>query len=233
MDLSGKVALVTGASSGVGEATAKALAREGCAVALAARREDRLEAVASDIENDRTLVVPTDVSDEDDVEAMVEETRAEFGGVDILVNNAGVLLGDYVADADRDDFRTQVEVNLLGVMNATRAALPDMLDSGGGHVVAVSSMNAQYPAEGGSAYTASKCGVNGFCGSLRKEMSGEDVRVSVVMPGPVETEMRDWAEWDGRSLDPADVAEAVVFAVSRPEHVELPEMTVNTTDKLG
>lgn len=233
MELTEKVAVVTGASSGVGAATAKALAREGCAVVLAARREDRLEEVASDVENGRTLVVPTDVSDEDDVEAMVEATRAEFGGVDILVNNAGVLLGDPVADADRDDFRTQVEVNLLGTMNATHAALPEMLESGSGHVVVVSSMNAQYPAEGGSAYTASKYGVNGFCGSLRKELSEEDVRVSVVMPGPVETEMRDWAEWDGRSLDPADVAEAIVFAVSRPEHVELPEMTVNTTDKLG
>ncbi|MCU4742672.1 SDR family oxidoreductase [Natronoglomus mannanivorans] len=251
MGLTDRVAVVTGASSGIGEATARALAREGCAVVLAARRKDRLERLAGEIESElgledededgdgdeegekRSLVVPTDVADEDDVTAMIEKTRKEFGRIDILVNNAGILRSDPVADADRVDLRKQVQVNLLGVMNTTHAALPAVLESGGGDIVAVSSMNVRYPAESGSAYTASKCGVNGFCRSLRKEMSDEDVRVTIVMPGPVVSEMNDWEQWDGRPLDPADVAEAVVFAVSRPEHVELPEITVNTTDKLG
>ena len=233
MDLTERVAVVTGASSGIGEATARALTREGCAVALVARREDRLERIANEIEHGRTLVVPTDVTDEDEVMAMIEKTRENFGSIDILVNNAGVLRSDPVADADRADFRKQIEVNLLGVMNTTHAALPAMLASDGGTIVTVSSMNARYPAEGGSAYTASKFGVNGFCRSLRKEMSDEDIRVTIVMPGPVVSEMRDWEEWDGRALDPADVAEAIVFAVSRPDHVEIPDVTVNTTDKLG
>ncbi len=233
MDLADRTAIVTGASSGIGEATARALAREGCAVALVARREDRLEEIADEIENGRALVVPTDVADEDEVTAMVEETRDAFGSVDILVNNAGVLRSDPVADADRADFRRQVRVNLLGVMNTTHAALPAMLASDGGDIVAVSSMNARYPAEGGSAYTASKFGVNGFCRSLRKEMSEEDVRVTIVMPGPVASEMNDWEEWDGRALNPSDVAEAITFAVSRPDHVEIPDITVNTTDKIG
>lgn len=233
MDLHGKTAIVTGASSGVGAATARALGREGCNVVLAARREDRLEEVASDIEDGDALVVPTDVTSEEDVDTLVEETEAAFGGIDVLVNNAAVLIGDPVAEADREDVRRQIEVNLLGAMTTTHAALPSILESGGGHVVAVSSMNARYAAEGGSAYTASKCGVNGFCDSLRKEMSDEDVRVTVVMPGPVSTGMRDWAAWDGRALDPGDVAESIVFAVSRPEHVEIPDVTVNTADKLG
>lgn len=233
MESSGQVAIVTGASSGIGEATARALARAGNSVVLVARRADRLQQIAGDIEGGETLVVPTDVTDEDDITAMVEETREAFGSIDILVNNAGVLLPDPVVDADRYDFRAQVEVNLLGVMNTTHAVLPSMLESGGGDIVTVSSMNAQYPAEGGSAYTASKFGVNGFCSSLRKEMADEQVRVTVVMPGPVVTEMRDWADWDGRALDPGDVAEAIEFVVSRPAHVELPEITVNTTDKLG
>ncbi|WP_135533906.1 SDR family oxidoreductase [Halostella pelagica] len=233
MDLADRTAIVTGASSGIGEATARALAREGCAVALVARREDRLEEIADEIENGRALVVPTDVADEDEVTAMVEETRDAFGSVDILVNNAGVLRSDPVADADRADFRRQVRVNLLGVMNTTHAALPAMLASDGGDIVAVSSMNARYPAEGGSAYTASKFGVNGFCRSLRKEMSEENVRVTIVMPGPVASEMNDWEEWDGRALNPSDVAEAITFAVSRPDHVEIPDITVNTTDKIG
>lgn len=232
MDLTDGVAVVTGASSGVGEATAKALGREGCAVVLAARREGRLKDVADRIENGETLVVPTDVSKEDDVVTMVDEARAEFGRLDVLVNNAGVLRGDRVVDADRDDFRTQIEVNLLGVMNTTHAALPVMLESSGGDIVTVSSMNANKPAAGGSGYSASKSGVNGFCGSLRKEMADEDVRVTVVMPGPVETEMNDWSDWEGRALKPEDVAETIVFTVSQPDHVELPEITVNTTDKL-
>lgn len=233
MELTGRVAIVTGASSGIGEATAKALAHEGCAVALVARREDRLERIANGIENGRTLVVPTDVTDEDEVTAMVEETRDVFGSIDILVNNAGVLRSDLVVDASRADFRNQIQVNLLGVMNTTHVALPAMLASDGGDIVTVSSMNARYPPPGGSAYAASKCGVNGFCKSLRKEMSKEEVRVTTVMPGRVVTGMRNWEEWDGRALDPADVAETIVFAVSRPSHMEIPNITVNTTDKIG
>ncbi|NHN40990.1 SDR family oxidoreductase [Halorubellus sp. JP-L1] len=228
------VAVVTGASSGVGAATARALASDGYAVALAARREHRLEDLAAEIEAERdadALAVPTDVTDEHAVEAMVDATLEEFGRVDVLVNNAGVLEGDYVADADPADFRSQVEVNLLGSMYATRAALPALRD--GGHVVGISSMNADEPAEGGSAYSASKAGVNGFYDAFRKEMADDPVRVTVVNPGPIQSEMNDWSDWDGRPLDPRDVAATVAFAIGRPQHVELPRLTVNTTDKLS
>ncbi|MFD1644193.1 SDR family oxidoreductase [Haloarchaeobius litoreus] len=229
MELTESVAVVTGASAGIGEATARALAREGSAVVLVARRAERLATLADDIDGE-TLVAPTDVTDPDAVDAMVAATRERFGRIDVLVNNAGVATFDPVAEADGADLRRQVAVNLLGTMNTVHAALPAVLD-GGGHVVCVSSMNAEYPAERGSAYTASKCGVNGFHDSLRKEMREEDVRVTTVMPGPVVTEMHDWAEWDGRALDPDDVADAIVFAVSRPDHVELRELTVDATDK--
>ena len=232
MDLSGKVAVVTGASSGIGEATARTLAREGCAVALAARREDRLNAIADEIGAEKSLVVPTDVADEDYAAALIETTRERLGSVDVLVNNAGVARGDPVADADLSDLRRNVRVNLEGVMNVTHAALPAMLDSGGGDIVTVSSMSARFPQEGGSGYTASKFGVNGFCRSLRKELSDEQVRVTIVMPGPVVTELNDWEHWDGRALDPADVASSIEFVVSRPAHVEIPDITVNSTDKL-
>ena len=231
MDLSGKVAVVTGASSGIGEATARTLAREGCAVALAARREDRLNAIADEIGAEKSLVVPTDVADEDDAAALIETTRERLGSVDVLVNNAGVARGDPVADADLSDLRRNVRVNLEGVMNVTHAALPTMLDAGG-DIVTVSSMSARFPQKGGSGYTASKFGVNGFCRSLRKELSDEQVRVTIVMPGPVVTELNDWEHWDGRALDPADVASSIEFVVSRPAHVEIPDITVNSTDKL-
>ncbi|WP_436923444.1 SDR family oxidoreductase [Halosimplex amylolyticum] len=230
MDLSGKVAVVTGASSGIGEATARALAREGCAVALVARREERLEEIAAEIES-KTLVAPTDVADDAAVAATVETIREELGGIDVLVNNAGVARGGPVESADLSALRRNVRVNLEGVMNVTHAALPDVLESGG-DVVTVSSLSARFPQEGGSGYTASKFGVNGFCRSLRKELSDEPVRVTIVMPGPVVTELNDWEHWDGRAMDPADVAETIVFALSRPDHVELTDIGVNTTEKL-
>lgn len=232
MELTDTVAVVTGASSGVGEATARRLADEGCRVALVARRADRLESLADDVGRDRALPVPTDVTDTDAVEAMVETVVDEFGTVDLLVNNAGVLFGDPVAESDPADFDDLLDVNLRGAMHVTRAALPHVLD-GGGHVVIVSSMNAQYPAAGASAYTASKYGINGFCDSLRREMNEEDVRVTVVMPGPIQSEMKDWSDWDGRPLQPSDVAETIAFVATQPSHVEIPELTVNTTDKLG
>ncbi len=230
MDLSGRVALVTGASSGIGEATARALAEEGCSVALVARREDRLETLAAEIDGE-TLVAPTDVTDEAAVRAMVESVREAFGGIDVLVNNAGVARGGPVAEADLDELRRTVRVNLEGVMNVTHAALPTILESEAGDVVTVSSLSARYPQEGGSAYTASKFGVNGFCRSLRKELSDEQVRVTILMPGAVVTELNDWEHWEGRAMDPTDVAETVVFAVSRPPHVELTQLSVDTTDK--
>lgn len=233
MDLTDRVAVVTGASSGIGRATAEALAEEGCFVTLAARREDRLESLAETIGTDRALPVPTDVADPADVTAMVEATRDAFGPVDLLVNCAGVIRAGFLAESDLEDLHQEVSVNLEGVMNATHAALPDMVESGGGDVVAISSVNARKPARGGSGYTATKFGVNGFCRALRKEVADDGVRVTILMPGPVVTEMRDWAEWDGRALDPADIAEAVVFAVSRPDHVSITDLTVDATDPLG
>jgi NADP-dependent 3-hydroxy acid dehydrogenase YdfG len=230
MDLTDRTALVTGASSGIGEATARALAAEGCAVALAARREDRLEGIADDIDGP-TLVVPTDVTDEAAAADAVAATRERFGGLDLLVNNAGIARGGPVAEADLEDLHQTVRVNLEGVMNVTHAALPALLDAEAADVVTVSSMSARFPQEGGSAYSASKFGVNGFCRSLRKEMRDEQVRVTIVMPGPVVTELNDWAHWEGRALAPADVAESIVFTASRPPHVEIPDITVNSTDK--
>jgi hypothetical protein len=231
MGLTDNVVIVTGASSGIGAATAKALGQEGSTVVLVARREDRLEAVAEQVEPS-TLVVPTDVTDEDAVAAMVDTVREEFGTIDALVNNAGVARGGPVGEADLGEMRRSIRVNLEGVMNVTHAALPTILESGGGDIVTVSLLSARFPQEGGSAYTASKFGVNGFCRSLRKEMLDEPVRVTIVMPGPVVTELNDWEHWDGRAMDPADVGNVITFALSCPDHVELTDISVDTTDKI-
>jgi NADP-dependent 3-hydroxy acid dehydrogenase YdfG len=230
MDPAGRTAVVTGASSGIGEATARALAESGCSVGLVARREERLDSLAAEI-GDEAVVVPTDVTDEDAVAEMADEVCAALGGVDILVNSAGVASGGPVAETELDELRPSIRVNLDGVVNVTHALLPAVLDSEFGDVFTVSSLSARYPQEGGSTYTASKFGVNGFMRSLRKEMSEEDIRITVVMPGPVITELNDWEHWDGRAMDPEDVAETITFAVSRPPRVELTEISVDSTDK--
>ncbi|WP_436930660.1 SDR family oxidoreductase [Halosimplex halobium] len=231
MDLAERDAVVTGASSGIGAATARLLARHGCSVALVARRQDRLESLADEIAAE-TLVVPTDVTEEDAVASMAEEVRSSFDGIDLLVNSAGVARGGPVAETELDELRTSIRVNLEGVMNVTHALLPCILESELGDVITISSLSVRYPQEGGSTYTASKFGVNGFMRSLRKELSDEPVRVTVVMPGPVVTELNDWEHWDGRAMDPEDVAETVVFAASRPARVELTQISVDSTDKL-
>ena len=231
MDLAERDAVVTGASSGIGAATARLLARHGCSVALVARRQDRLESLADEIAAE-TLVVPTDVTEEDAVASMAEEVRSSFDGIDLLVNSAGVARGGPVAETELDELRTSIRVNLEGVMNVTHALLPCILESELGDVITVSSLSVRYPQEGGSTYTASKFGVNGFMRSLRKELSDEPVRVTVVMPGPVVTELNDWEHWDGRAMDPEDVAETVVFAASQPSRVELTQISVDSTDKL-
>jgi NADP-dependent 3-hydroxy acid dehydrogenase YdfG len=226
MGSSEQVALVTGASSGIGEATARALSREGYAVVLAARREDRLEAIVDEMGDEKALAVPTDVTDGDDITALVDRTLDAFDRIDVLVNNAGVLRRGPVASADRSDVRQQVEVNLLGLMNVTRAVLPLMLASGGGDIVAISSANARYPAKGSGPYTATKTGVNGFCEALREEVADDGVRVTVVMPGVVDTEMQGTETFEREVLSPADVADTVTFALSRPDNALLAELLV-------
>ncbi|ERG99217.1 MAG: short-chain dehydrogenase [Haloquadratum sp. J07HQX50] len=230
MSLAGRTAVVTGASSGIGEATAKVLADAGCSVVLMARRKKRMDSIAGEIDGE-TLVFPADVTDQDAVAEMADHVLSAFDSVDLLVNNAGVASGGPVVETELNELRPSIRVNLEGVMNVTHALLPGILDSNLGDVITVSSLSARYPQEGGSSYTASKFGVNGFMRSLRKEMSEEDVRVTIVMPGPVITELNDWERWDGRAMEPRDVAETIAFAASRPPRVELREISVDSTDK--
>jgi NADP-dependent 3-hydroxy acid dehydrogenase YdfG len=243
--LDGDVALVTGASSGIGEATAKALADAGAGVALAARRESELEAVADRIDADggEALVVPTDVTDEEQVAAMVETTVSELGGLDILVNNAGVMLLEAVEDADTDDWRRMVEVNLLGPMNATKTALPVMQEQGGGHIVNVSSVAGRRASSTASGYNATKFGLNGFTEAFRQEVTDDGIRTTLVEPGLVETELQEHIpdaeikaqteEWVASmdALQPEDIARSIRFAASQPQHVSLNELLIRPTQQ--
>ena len=177
--LEGKVAAITGASSGIGEATALALAAEGAAVSLAARRKDRLDDLVGRIESDggRALAIETDVTDEGQANAFVNGTNEELGGLDILVNNAGVMLLGPIAGAPTDQWRRMIEVNLLGLLYCTHAALPIMGAAGSGHVVNVSSVAGRTANLGSGVYNMTKWGVVGFSEALRQEILNANVRV--------------------------------------------------------
>jgi NADP-dependent 3-hydroxy acid dehydrogenase YdfG len=244
LDLSGRVAAVTGATSGIGEATALALAQAGAAVALSGRRADRLEALADRIVHDggRAQALPADVSDELQAYAFVNGAADFLGGLDILVNNAGVMLLGPVEGADLDEWRRMIDVNLLGVLYCTHAALPLLRERGRGDIVNVSSVAGRRATLGAAVYNLTKFGVNAFSEALRQEALHAGIRVSVVEPGMVETELlghntnpvvldaaQKMRERVGRQLEPDDVARAIVYTVAQPEHVAVNEVLVRPT----
>jgi clavulanate-9-aldehyde reducatase len=242
--LEGKVALVTGASSGIGEATAVALAAEGAGVGLGARRKGRIEALAERISGDggRALAVESDVTDETAANALVERTASELGRLDILVNNAGVMLLGPVAGANTEEWRRMIEVNLLGLLYCTHAALPVMGEAGSGHIVNVSSVAGRTAAIGSAVYNMTKWGVVGFSEGLRQEILHANVRVTCVEPGFVETELQGHNEHPlvvetiakmreqiGDLLQAEDIANAILHAVTAPPHVSINEVLVRPT----
>ncbi|MCP2169171.1 SDR family NAD(P)-dependent oxidoreductase [Goodfellowiella coeruleoviolacea] len=242
--LQGKVALVTGASSGIGEATAVALAEAGAAVAIGARRADRLAGLAQRLTDAgaRVLTLDLDVTDEASCRAAVAATVSEFGGLDVLVNNAGVMLLGRINGADTTDWTRMVNTNVLGLMFMTHAALPHLVERKGA-VVQMSSTAGRTVRAGTGVYNATKWGVNAFSESLRQEVYQDGVRVVVVEPGIVATELREHiTDADAkasivrsaesiRQLQPEDIANAVVWAVTQPAHVSVNEILVRPTDQ--
>jgi NADP-dependent 3-hydroxy acid dehydrogenase YdfG len=243
--LDGKVALVTGASSGIGEATAVALAAAGAAVAVGARRADRLDALTARLRDGGATVLPLelDVTDEQACADAVARTRERLGGLDVLVNNAGVMLLGTIVGADPEDWRRMLSTNVLGLMYMTHAAIEGMVEQGSGDVVNISSVAGRTARKGAGVYNASKWAVNAFSESLRQEVTGRGVRVSLVEPGAVDTELRthitqpaarqasdQYAE-GMRQLRADDVARAILYVVTQPPHVAVNEVLVRPTDQ--
>src|SRR3954464_5911825 len=191
VSLSGQAVAITGASSGIGEATALACARAGASVALGARRADRIEALAERITGDggTAVAIPAAVGEEDQARAFVEQAAERLGRLDVLVNNAGVMLLGPIAGADTEDWRRMVHANVFGVLYCTHAALPRMLEQGSGHIVNVSSVAGRFARAGSGVYNLTKWGVGAFSESLRQEVAPAGLRVTVVEPGAVATEL--------------------------------------------
>ncbi|GGU11280.1 oxidoreductase [Actinomadura citrea] len=237
----GKVVLVTGASSGIGEATALAFSAEGARVAAGARRAGRLESLARTAPGE-VLTLDLDVTDQESVRAAVSATVERFGALDVLVNNAGVMLNGPIAGADTAEWTRMVETNLLGSMYMVHAALPHLLKAKG-TIVQISSTSGRVASAYSGVYGATKFGITAFSEALRQEVTAQGVRVVVVEPGFVATELishntdptmralaRDMAA-AMRTLQPEDIANAVVYAVTQPEHVAVNEILVRPTDQ--
>ncbi|MBE8516192.1 SDR family NAD(P)-dependent oxidoreductase [Amycolatopsis sp. H6(2020)] len=243
--LSGAVALVTGASSGIGAATARRLAAEGAALALVARRPDRLDQVVDDIAGigGHAVAVQADITDPDDAEGAVQDTLDRFGRLDVLVNNAGIMLLGTALHAMLEEWDRMVSLNVSALLHLTHAAVPYLIDAAStaprqvADIVNVSSTAGRVARPGSSVYTLTKFGLIGFTESLRQELLGEGVRVSVVEPGTVDTELmdhlgdaiRDAARRQVGAIEALradDIADAIGYIVTRDRRVAVNEMLI-------
>ncbi len=251
-ELKDTVALVTGASSGIGEATALALAEHGAAVAIAARRADRLEGLAGKIKDSggKALVLETDVGSQNEAEQAVERTVSELGRLDTLINNAGVMLLGPAVGAPLEEWQRMLDVNLAGLLYCAHAALPHLLDAAEdsprqvADMVNISSVAGRVARSGSGVYNLTKHGVGAFSESLRQEVTGRHVRVSLVEPGAVATELAGHNRpeilesiskrfADIERLEAGDIADAISYIVTRPRRIAINEVLIRPTEQEG
>ena len=246
--LQGTVALVTGASSGIGAATAAALADQGAAVALAARRRDRLEGIAATItgKGGTALVLECDITDQQQAASAVERTAAELGRLDTLINNAGVMLLGPIVGAPLAEWQQMVELNVLGLLYCAHAALPHLLHAAEteprrvADMVNISSVAGRAARNGNGVYSLTKHGVGAFSESLRQEVARRYVRVSLVEPGATATELASHNRPEvlesirnqfGQTMAAEDIAGAITYIVTRPRHVAVNEVLIRPTEQ--
>lgn len=241
--LEGKVVLVTGASSGIGEATALCLAEAGATVAMSARRAERLAGLVEKIEalGGKALAIPGDMAIEADARRAVSETVAAFGRIDVLINSAGVMQAGGIISADTDLYRSVMDINLLGTVYTCAEAVPIMIEQGGGDIVTISSLAARKGGPMTSAYSASKSAVNSFTDGIRQELGDKNIRVCTLMPGATETDIAggikdtNWRDaiqahvTKEGAVKASDIGEAIVFILAMPRRTNISEITVRPT----
>jgi NADP-dependent 3-hydroxy acid dehydrogenase YdfG len=241
--LSGKVALVTGASSGIGAATALELAKAGATVALSARRADRLSGLVAQIEalGGKALALPGDMAVEADATKAVEDTVAQFGRIDILINSAGVMQAGGVEGADLAEFRRVYEINVFGTLYTCAAAVPHMIAQGVGDIVNVTSLAGRKGGPETNAYSGSKHAANSMTDAMRQELGGKNIRVSILMPGATSTEVAEnisnpnWRTairahvGKEGAVKPEEIGQTIVFMLSLPRNAHISEISVRPT----
>ncbi|MGI8865441.1 MAG: SDR family NAD(P)-dependent oxidoreductase [Rubrobacteraceae bacterium] len=243
--LEGKVAVVTGASSGIGEATVRSLAAEGAKVVAGARRKERLDGLVEEVakEGGEAIAVECDVTDEGQAHGLIRKAEEEYGRVDILVNNAGVMLLSTVGKGLSDQWRQMCEVNVMGLLYATDAAIGHMKEQKSGHLVNISSVaGRKVTRDSSGVYAGTKFAVNAISEGLRQELLEDNIRVTIVEPGAVATELPDHiTDEDARGslsglmalerLQAVDIAEAITYAVTQPDRVSVNEILIRPTQQ--
>ncbi|HCY0831208.1 TPA: SDR family oxidoreductase [Staphylococcus aureus] len=225
--LTDKVAVVTGAGSGIGEAIATLLHEEGVKVILAGRNKDKLQNVANQLAQDSVKVVPTDVTKKEEVDELIKIAQQTLGGLDIVINSAGQMLSSKITDYQVDEWDSMIDVNIKGTLYTTQAALPTMLEQSSGHLINIASISGFEVTKSSTIYSATKAAVHTITQGLEKELAKTGVKVTSISPGMVDTAITAaYNPTDRKKLEPQDIAEAVLYALTQPSHVNVNEITV-------
>lgn len=225
--LTDRVAVVTGAGSGIGEAIATLLHEEGVKVILAGRNKDKLQNVANQLAQDSVKVVPTDVTKKEEVDELIKMAQQTFGGLDIVINSAGQMLSSKITDYQVDEWDSMIDVNIKGTLYTAQAALPTMLEQSSGHLINIASISGFEVTKSSTIYSATKAAVHTITQGLEKELAKTGVKVTSISPGMVDTAITAaYNPTDRKKLEPQDIAEAVLYALTQPKHVNVNEITV-------
>lgn len=225
--LTDKIAVVTGAGSGIGEAIATLLHEEGAKVVLAGRNKDKLQNVANQLAQDSVKVVPTDVTKKEEVDELIKMAQQTFGGLDIVINSAGQMLSSKITDYQVDEWDSMIDVNIKGTLYTAKAALPTMLEQSSGHLINIASISGFEVTKSSTIYSATKAAVHTITQGLEKELAKTGVKVTSISPGMVDTAITaTYNPTDRKKLEPQDIAEAVLYTLTQPKHVNVNEITV-------
>ncbi|WP_462131244.1 SDR family oxidoreductase [Staphylococcus aureus] len=225
--LTDKVAVVTGAGSGIGEAISTLLHEEGAKVVLAGRNKEKLQNVANQLSQDSVKVVPTDVTNKEEVDELIKIAQQTFGGLDIVINSAGQMLSSKITDYQVDEWDSMIDVNIKGTLYTAQAALPTMLEQSSGHLINIASISGFEVTKSSTIYSATKAAVHTITQGLEKELAKTGVKVTSISPGMVDTAITAaYNPTDRKKLEPQDIAEAVLYTLTQPKHVNVNEITV-------